>query len=203
MVRACMHHAACAAQGHTHIDRRDVGLRGQREVGEEGGLQWPPVGCEGLRIPGGFGTLSLDMATLVLGDPPELQALRERRRRAGADRHDEVWEGVLHMTPEPSGAHLYVQQQLAEVLGPLARAAGLVPGIGGFNLGSETDYRAPDGGLFRSREFGVWHRTAALVLEIVSPRDETWSKLAFYAAHQGGRVADRRPAGPDGGLAGA
>ena len=130
------------------------------------------------------GTLSLDMATLVLGDPPELQALRERRRRAGADRHDEVWEGVLHMTPEPSGARLYVQQQLAEVLGPLARAAGLVPGIGGFNLGSETDYRAPDGGLFRGQEFGVWHRTAALVLEIVSPRDETWSKLAFYAAHQ-------------------
>jgi Uma2 family endonuclease len=124
------------------------------------------------------------MATLVLGDPPELQALRERRRRAGADRHDEVWEGVLHMTPEPSGAHLYVQQQLAELLGPVARAAGLIPGIGGFNLGSETDYRAPDGGLFRGREFGVWHRTAALVLEIVSPRDETWSKLAFYAAHQ-------------------
>ena len=85
------------------------------------------------------------------------------RARTGMTR---CWEGVLHMTPEPSGAHLYVQQQLAELMGPVARAAGLIPGIGGFNLGSETDYRAPDGGLFRGREFGVWHRTAALVLEI-------------------------------------
>src|SRR5450755_2388348 len=197
MVHACTMRVPRRAHAH----RRDVGCADSEKGWEEGGLQWG--GCEALRIPGGVGTLSLDMATLVLGDPPELQALRERRRRAGADRHDEVWEGVLHMTPEPSGAHLYVQQQLAEVLGPLARAAGLVPGIGGFNLGSETDYRAPDGGLFRGQEFGVWHRTAALVLEIVSPRDETWSKLAFYAAQQGGRVADRRPAGPDGGLAGA
>jgi Uma2 family endonuclease len=29
----------------------------------------------------------------------------------------------------------------------------------------------------------VWHPTAALVFEVVSPDDETWDKLPFYAAH--------------------
>jgi Uma2 family endonuclease len=105
------------------------------------------------------------------------------RRRAGADRRDEVWQGVRHLSPDPSRAHLDLQQQLAELLGPRAREAGLVPGVGGFNLGTKDDYRVPDGGLFRDRGVAVWNPTAALVLEIVSPGDETWDKLGFYAAH--------------------
>jgi len=125
------------------------------------------------------------MRTLLPDPPPaEFEALLERRRRWGADSHDEVWEGVMHMSPEPSRVHLDVQQQLAELLGPLARAAGLVPGIGGFNLGTEDDYRAPDGGLFRERSAAVWNSTAALVVEILSPGDETVEKMPFYAAHR-------------------
>ena len=123
------------------------------------------------------------MATLVLGDPPhELQALMERRRRAGLDRLDEVWEGVLHMVPAPSHAHANVAQQLAELLGPLARRAGLEATMHEFNLGEgENDFRVPDGGLHRPGAGGTWHPTAALVVEIVSPGDETWQKLPFYA----------------------
>jgi Uma2 family endonuclease len=29
----------------------------------------------------------------------------------------------------------------------------------------------------------MWHPTAALVVEIISPGDESWEKLLFYAAH--------------------
>lgn len=124
------------------------------------------------------------MRTLVPDPPPaEFEELLERRRRWGVDRHDEVWEGVLHMSPEPSRAHLDVQQQLAVILDGLARAAALVPGIGAFNLGTEDEYRAPDGGLFRDRSTATWNPTAALALEIVSPGDETWDKLPFYAVH--------------------
>jgi Uma2 family endonuclease len=51
-----------------------------------------------------------------------------------------------------------------------------------FNVGdSERDFRVPDGGLHRSRPSGAWQATAALVVEIVSPGDETRQKLAFYA----------------------
>lgn len=106
----------------------------------------------------------------------------QRRRRLGQDRFDEVWEGVLHVNPAPSYEHQRVGQQLAELLGPLARAAGLEPVIGGVNVGSERDYRIPDGGLYRPGASGTWLPTAALVIEIVSPEDETWEKLPFYAA---------------------
>jgi Uma2 family endonuclease len=123
--------------------------------------------------------------TLVLDSHAhELQALAERRRRAGLDRLDEVWEGVLHMVPAPRGEHADIAQQLAEILGPPARAAGLYPAISEFNLGdSEFDFRVPDGGLHSSRPHGTWFATAALIVEIVSPGDETWEKLPFYAAH--------------------
>jgi Uma2 family endonuclease len=125
------------------------------------------------------------MATLVL-DPYayELEALRERRRVSGLDRLDEVWEGTLHMVPAPTFEHAQISQQLAEILGPLARGAGLTAAIGEFNLGDSLhDFRVPDGGLHRPGAGGTWLHTAALVVEIVSPGDETWQKLPFYAAH--------------------
>jgi Uma2 family endonuclease len=125
------------------------------------------------------------MRAVVL-DPPTagLEPVLERRRRSGLDRLDEVWEGVLHMVPAPSGRHARIAQQLAELLGPPARDAGLVPAMGEFNLGeSDEDFRVPDGGLHRTLTDAVWHPTAALVVEIVSPGDESWEKLPFYAAH--------------------
>src|ERR1700684_2686067 len=108
------------------------------------------------------------MATLVL-DPYayELDALKERRRGSGLARLDEVWDGVLHMVPPPSFEHASLGQQLAEILGPLARAAELVPTMQEVNLGdSEEDFRVPDGGLHRPGAKGVWLHTAALVVEI-------------------------------------
>jgi Uma2 family endonuclease len=117
--------------------------------------------------------------------PIELDALIEHRRRLGLDHYDEVWEGVLHMNPPPTGEHQYVLQQLAELLSPLARSAGLVPVVNEFGLGREgkDNYRVPDGGLHRTLPRGVYQLTAALVIEIVSPGDESWDKLPFYAAH--------------------
>jgi Uma2 family endonuclease len=126
------------------------------------------------------------MATVVL-DPHvyELEALQERRRVSGLDRLDEVWDGVLHMVPAPSYDHARIAHQLGVALDGLARAAGLTAVMHEFNLGdSEHDYRVPDGGLHRPGAGGVWLHTAALVVEIVSPGDETWQKLPHYAAHE-------------------
>ena len=66
---------------------------------------------------------------------------------------------------------------------PYAREAGLAPHIGIFNIGEPHDYRVPDGGLLRPGPDAVYLPTAALVMEIVSPGDQTWEKLSFYAAH--------------------
>jgi Uma2 family endonuclease len=111
-----------------------------------------------------------------------LDELLERRRASGLDRLDEVWEGVRHMVSAPSGEHADIAQQLAVALDGPSRAAGLIPAMHEVNLGvSEHDYRVPDGGLHRQRPRGVWHATAALVVEILSPDDESWDKLPFYA----------------------
>jgi Uma2 family endonuclease len=121
----------------------------------------------------------------VVLDPPTagIEELLERRRRSGLDRLDEVWEGVLHMVPAPNDVHADVAQQLAILLDAPARAAGLFPTMHEFNLGdSRDDFRVPDGGLHRARRWGTWEHTAPLVVEIVSPDDETWQKLPFYAA---------------------
>jgi Uma2 family endonuclease len=114
--------------------------------------------------------------------PDEFEALLERRRQLGQDLFDEVWEGVLHMNPAPSGRHGDLESQLHALLRPLAAPAGLRM-RGPFNLGDQTNYRVPDGGLHRDATDRVYYPSAALVIEIVSPDDRTWEKLAFYAVH--------------------
>jgi hypothetical protein len=65
------------------------------------------------------------MRTLVLEPvPAEFEALLERRRRWGADHYDEVWEGVLHMSPAPHMRHARLAAQLLVILAPLAHARG-------------------------------------------------------------------------------
>ena len=59
------------------------------------------------------------------------------------------------------------------------------PRLGIFNLGEPNDYRVPDGGLLRPGEEAVYLAAAALVVEIVSPNDDTWDKLGFYASRTG------------------
>jgi Uma2 family endonuclease len=120
--------------------------------------------------------------TVVLGPrPPELDALLERRWALGQDLYDEVWAGDYHMVPEPSPVQAYVGHQLAELLEPLERRAELIA-TGPFNLGTPDDYRVPDLGLLRAMPTSTFVPTAAVVIEIVSPDDETWDKIDFYNA---------------------
>jgi Uma2 family endonuclease len=126
------------------------------------------------------------MPTLVMDPAPaEIDALIERRRRLGLDHRDEMWEGVYRMNPPASHEHQAIAQQLAVLLDGLARDAGLEALIQEFGLGDgKNNYRVPDGGLHRPGASGVWHPTAALVIEILSPGDDSWKKLPFFAAHE-------------------
>ncbi|MGI8903228.1 MAG: Uma2 family endonuclease [Solirubrobacteraceae bacterium] len=123
------------------------------------------------------------MSTVVVGSPPpELEALLQRRRRTGADRHDEVWKGVLHMSPAAHGRHAKLQARVLYLLTPHADAAGLTV-LDEFNLGEPDDYRIPDGGIHRPGPEQLYYPTTALAVEILSPGDESWDKLPFYAEH--------------------
>jgi Uma2 family endonuclease len=124
------------------------------------------------------------MRTLLPDPPPaELAALLERRKRLGQDGKDEVWEGVYHVVPAPDVAHARISQRLAVILDAPARLAKLEAAMGEFNLGSPEDYRVPDGGLLDPATSGIWLASVPLVVEILSPDDESWAKLAFYASH--------------------
>ncbi|MBO0767931.1 MAG: Uma2 family endonuclease [Solirubrobacterales bacterium] len=127
----------------------------------------------------------MNAVQILINDPPPdtIREALEARQRAGV--LDEVWDGVVHLSPDANRAHSDILQQLAErLLSPLARARGLVPSIQPFNLGAgKNDYRIPDGGIFQERSSADWNLTAELVIEVVSPGDESWNKFDFFAAH--------------------
>jgi len=123
------------------------------------------------------------MRAVLLEVPEELL---EDRRRKGLDGHDEMWDGVLHMVPAASSPHQILAGRLMAAFLPLAEAKGLLgmPEAGLYRPGppGEHDYRVPDlvfalPGYVSER--GVEGR-AELVVEILSPGDESYAKLGFY-----------------------
>ncbi|MHB1861183.1 MAG: Uma2 family endonuclease [Solirubrobacteraceae bacterium] len=124
------------------------------------------------------------MRTLLPDQPPaELEELLERRRRLRLDQRDEVWDGVLHVNPPPSFAHERLASELHWLLRPHAVGAGLYL-AGAVGVGVKNNNRVPDLALQRPEDAQPqWQQTAALVVEIISPGDETMDKLPFYAAH--------------------
>lgn len=120
----------------------------------------------------------------VLVDVP--QNVLDERKRLGLDIRDEVWDGVVHVVPTPSHGHQWFAGRLYATLFPLAGAKGLRlyyefnvfrPDVG------ERDFRVPDMVAVDRQyvsELAV-EGHAALAVEILSPNDETYKKLGFYA----------------------
>ena len=125
----------------------------------------------------------VSMKTVVLGPrPPEVEAFIEKRRRLGQDSFDEIWQGDYHMVPAPHGRHGRLDAQLLRLLGPYGDSVGLtVTTI--FNLGEPDDFRIPDYGFHRDNPDAVYLTTAAVIVEIRSPGDETYEKFDHYAEH--------------------
>ncbi len=117
--------------------------------------------------------------TFVMDPPTEVEDWLERRRALGQDLYDEVWEGEYHVAPAPTWRHADVQAQLIRILGPFADRAGLYVGGPG-NIGEGRDYRVPDLAFLRGREVAVRASTAAIVVEVMSPNDESRAKLPFF-----------------------
>lgn len=122
------------------------------------------------------------MKVVMLEAPKELL---EERRRKGLDRFDEVWEGVLHIVPPPSARHQKFGAKLLAALLPAAEARGLEASYetGVYRPGAVLDYRQPDLVFALPAQFSTRGIEGAceLVVEILSPHDETYEKLPFYA----------------------
>jgi len=123
------------------------------------------------------------MSTLFVENDHAVEALLARRRELGLDGKDEVWEGVYHVAPHEHGRNGETAMALAVALHGPALTAGLRNG-GSFNLGHPGDFRVPDLGFHRPHERpALYYPSAALVIEVLSPHDETFAKSAFYASH--------------------
>ena len=117
--------------------------------------------------------------------------LIEERRRRGADRYDEVWEGMYVMHAYPADEHQKVVNRLSVALTYIIEDAGIGEVRPGVNLASDAsdwqhDYRCPDVVVFLHGSSAVchgafWTGAPALVVEIVSPDDQTREKIDFYA----------------------
>lgn len=119
--------------------------------------------------------------------PPGLLAWR---KKTGADRWDEMWEGVLHMAPSPNREQqdlegtieTYLRTHWAPAHGARVHHQINVAAVGGW----PRDYRIPDIVLVTPSRFGIDHNEyfeggPDVVVEIRSAGDESYEKLEFYA----------------------
>jgi Uma2 family endonuclease len=125
------------------------------------------------------------------GVMPEVpQHVLDHRARTGANRWDEMWEGVLHMPPVPNREHqdvakaliIWIQTHWAAPLGNRVHGPINLASPGGW----PSDYRIPDLVLLTPDRFGIDHNEyfegfPTVVVEIRSPGDETMDKMPFYA----------------------
>ena len=86
--------------------------------------------------------------TMLVENPWLEEQLKEQRRAAGIDQHDEVWEGVYFMAPLADIDHQDFVAGLTEVFRQVVNAAGLGRAFPGVNLAGAAedwryDFRAP------------------------------------------------------------
>ena len=112
------------------------------------------------------------------------------RRQTGNDKYDEMWEGVLHMTPAPRRSHqdivldmaMWLLTHWARPLGNRVHQDVNVASPGGW----PNNFRVPDLVLLTPDRFAIDHDVyfegpPTVVVEIRSPGDDTVKKLPFYA----------------------
>ncbi len=117
--------------------------------------------------------------------------LLKRRKETGADRWDEMWEGVLHMGPMANPDHQDLEGAMETYLRlrwARKRRAKIYHNI---NLASPggwpNNYRIPDLIILTAKSAAVrkaecFEGGPDVVVEIRSPDDETYEKFSFYAS---------------------
>ncbi len=130
------------------------------------------------------------MTTARVLDPKLVERLKAEREACGGDRYDEVWDGVYVMPPLPNDEHQELVMGLSYALQDVVGWTGLGDVRPGVNVsdreqGWEHNYRGPDVAVMlrggRARNLGThWVGGPDLLVEIISPNDETRQKLPFY-----------------------
>lgn len=130
------------------------------------------------------------MAALIT-DPELERELIAQRQAWGADKFDEVWDGVYVMSPLANNEHQDLVGQLDTIFTIVVRWAGLGRVQPGANVSDRPEnwkqnYRCPDLLVFLhdnpAEDRGThWFGGPDLAIEVASPGDRSHAKLPFYA----------------------
>lgn len=144
------------------------------------------------------------MVALILDSLAEDQLIHERQAN-GADRYDEVWDGVYVMSPIANNQHQWLASRITTIIGNVIESQDRGQVFAATNVtDQQTDwvqnYRVPDVAVFLNEnpaeDRGThWFGGPDFAVEIVSPGDRSREKLEFYAA-TGTRellILDRNP----------
>ncbi len=128
------------------------------------------------------------MPMLVL-DPCVQDRLRAERAETGADRWDEVWDGVYVMSPLPNNEHQVVVSKFTGIFEIVIGFPGLGEVSPGVNVSDRDDwthnYRCPDVTVYLYGSAAVdrgtyWLGGPDFAVEVVSPDDRVRDKIPFY-----------------------
>ena len=130
------------------------------------------------------------MAILIYDPVIEAEVRRLRACYPGVD-YDEVWEGVTVVSPQPNIQHQDLTTGLMLALAAVVREPGLGRVFGPINLSDRADgwthnYREPDLSVYLTGNPAIDRDTHMqggpdLLIEIISPGEDPYAKLDFYA----------------------
>jgi Uma2 family endonuclease len=129
---------------------------------------------------------------LLVTDPLFEESLRAEREASGADRYDEVWDGVYVVSPNPNIDHQEIVANLTGVFLQLLGWNRREKVFAGVNVSDRTDdwkqnYRVPDVAVFlentrASNRDTYWLGGPDFLIEVESAHDKSREKLPFYAS---------------------
>ncbi len=126
----------------------------------------------------------------IVTEPADIERMIQDRQERGIDHHDEVWEGVYFMAPAPNNEHQELIGGFIHILNVVKEDGGLGGIFPGINITDRPDdwtknFRVPDVAVFVNSTKAMsrdthWLGGPDLAVEIVSHRDRSREKFAFY-----------------------
>jgi Uma2 family endonuclease len=130
------------------------------------------------------------MPQVLVKDAEQADELIRGRKRIGADRYDEVWDGVYVMPSMPNLDHQELVSDLDAIFVEVVKRPGLgkvYPGANVSDRGADwqTNYRVPDLVVVLAGSRVVSHSAHLqggpdFLVEIESPGDDSEEKVPFY-----------------------